>query len=62
MPSVSPDGTTVAFLGYDDSSTYPQNDARRRACPSTGATHRFVSAALDRTFETDGRLRARRCG
>ncbi|MGD9997360.1 MAG: prolyl oligopeptidase family serine peptidase [Ilumatobacteraceae bacterium] len=51
QPSVSPDGTTVAFLGMDDSSTFPQN-IRVGIVPITGGPHRFVSSALDRTFQT----------
>ena len=50
-PSVSPDGTTVAFLGFDDSFTYPQN-VRMGTVPITGGAHTFISTALDRTFET----------
>lgn len=49
--SVSPDGSTVAFLGADDSSTYPQN-LHVGIVPIDGGSHRFVSTALDRTFET----------
>jgi dipeptidyl aminopeptidase/acylaminoacyl peptidase len=50
-PSVSPDGSTVAFLGFDDSFTYPQN-VRMGTVPVTGGAHSFISTALDRTFET----------
>ncbi|MDO8363603.1 MAG: S9 family peptidase [Actinomycetota bacterium] len=56
-PAVSPDGTNVAFLGFDDASTYPQN-ARVGVLPlaagdQPGPTaHRWVSTLLDRTFET----------
>jgi len=50
-PSVSPDGTTVAFLGYDDASTYPQN-VKVGLVPVGGGAHRWVSTALDRSFET----------
>ncbi|MBI5087954.1 MAG: S9 family peptidase [Actinobacteria bacterium] len=49
-PSVSPDGTTVAFLGMDDSSTYPQN-VHVAVVPTAGGPHRFLSRALDRTFQ-----------
>ncbi|MGB8859135.1 MAG: S9 family peptidase [Ilumatobacteraceae bacterium] len=51
LPSVSPDGTRVAFHGFDDSSTYPQN-VRVGVVPTAGGTHSYVSTALDRTFET----------
>ncbi|MCU1361504.1 MAG: hypothetical protein JWN99_2793, partial [Ilumatobacteraceae bacterium] len=51
MPSVSPDGSLVAFLGIDDSSTYPQN-MRIGVVPITGGAHRFITTLLDRTFET----------
>jgi dipeptidyl aminopeptidase/acylaminoacyl peptidase len=55
-PSVSPDGTSVAFIGAGDSSTNPQNlkigvlalDAD--AAPESAI--RWVSAGLDRTFAT----------
>jgi len=48
--SVSPDGASVAFLGADDSSTYPQN-VKVAVAPLAGGTHRWVSQQLDRTFE-----------
>ncbi len=48
-PSVSPDGTLVAFLGADDASTYPQN-IRVGLVPITGGEHRWISTGLDRTF------------
>ena len=50
-PSVSPDGTRVAFLGVDDSSTYPQN-VHVGIIAIDGGPHAFVSRELDRTFET----------
>jgi dipeptidyl aminopeptidase/acylaminoacyl peptidase len=50
MPSVSPDGTTVAFVGIDDSSTYPQN-MKVGIVSIDGGGHRFISTELDRTFE-----------
>jgi dipeptidyl aminopeptidase/acylaminoacyl peptidase len=50
--SVSPDGTTVAFLGFDDPSTYPQNVAVGLLALSAPAeAHRWISRGLDRTFE-----------
>ncbi len=55
-PSVSPDGSLVAFIGSPDSRTYPQN-AQVGILPidATETPHReirWVSAGLDRTFET----------
>lgn len=55
-PSVSPDGTQVAFIGFGDSSTYPQNaKVGILGIDSVGASEseiRWISAGLDRTFET----------
>jgi dipeptidyl aminopeptidase/acylaminoacyl peptidase len=51
MAAVSPFGDDVAFLGADDSSTYPQN-VHVAVIPAKGGEHRFVSRDLDRTFET----------
>ncbi|MEP7113443.1 MAG: S9 family peptidase, partial [Ilumatobacteraceae bacterium] len=50
-PAVSPDGSTVAFGGADDSSTYPQN-VHVGVLPAGGGEHRWLSRELDRTFET----------
>ncbi len=55
-PSVSPDGTEVAFIGTPDPSTYPQN-AKVGILPvdSVAAAHtaiRWISAGFDRPFET----------
>ena len=50
-PSTSPDGTRVAFLGYDDASVYPQN-VRVGVLDLSTRTHRWVSNGFDRTFET----------
>ena len=50
-PSVAPDGATVAFVGHDDASTYPQN-AGIAVAPIAGGPHRWLSKGLDRTFET----------
>ncbi len=55
-PSVSPDGSCVAFIGSPDSRTYPQND-RVGILPidATETPHseiRWASAGLDRPFET----------
>ena len=61
-PSVSPDGTTVAFIGYDDSTTYPQN-CRIGVLPLAGGPHRWVTTSLDRSFETTaGTVRPRWVG
>jgi dipeptidyl aminopeptidase/acylaminoacyl peptidase len=50
LPAVSPDGAHVAFVGFDDPSTYPQN-AKVGVVPTDGtATHRWISEGLDRTF------------
>jgi len=50
-PSVDPTGQTVAFMGFDDASTSPQN-VHIGLVPSTGGAHRWISRRLDRTFET----------
>jgi len=49
MPSVSPDGTRVAFLGHDDPTTFPQN-MHVGVVGLDGGEHRWVSTELDRTF------------
>jgi dipeptidyl aminopeptidase/acylaminoacyl peptidase len=56
-PAVSPDGTRVAFIGYDDMRLYPQNagigvialDPVR--WPVSGDDIVWASAGLDRSFE-----------
>lgn len=50
-PSIDPGGQTVAFMGFDDASTYPQN-VHIGLVPSVGGAHRWISRGLDRTFET----------
>lgn len=50
-PSAAPSGTAIAFLGYDDSSTAPQN-AHVALTDASGTAHRWLSKGLDRTFET----------
>ena len=50
-PSVSLDGSNVAFAGHDDSRTYPQN-VHIAVVPIDGGEHRWLSRQLDRTFET----------
>ena len=54
-PSVSPDGTQVAFLGAADPGVYPQND-RVGILPIDGAQHphsdiRWITDGLDRNFQ-----------
>ena len=48
-PSVSPDGTKIAFLGSDDPLTSPQNEHVGVLQLDT-KKHQWVSRALDRTF------------
>ena len=55
--SVSPDGRSVAFLGIDDTSTYPQN-AKVGVVSIDGGEHRWISEALDRTFTSTAGVRA----
>lgn len=50
-PSVSPDGDHVAFLGADDPDVEPQN-LHVGVLRLAGGDHRWLSRALDRTFET----------
>jgi dipeptidyl aminopeptidase/acylaminoacyl peptidase len=49
LPAVSPDGTRVAFMGFDDTSTFPQN-LRVGVIDVDGGEHRWISSDLDRTF------------
>ena len=55
-PAVAADGT-IALLGYDDSSTDPQN-VKVGVTTLTGGEHRWVSTALDRTFSPTAGTRA----
>jgi dipeptidyl aminopeptidase/acylaminoacyl peptidase len=48
LPCVSPDGETVAFVGFDDPERQPQN-SRIGVVATGGGEHRFVSEPLDRT-------------
>ena len=57
QPSVAPAGDTVAFLGFDDASTYPQN-VHVGLVSIAGGDHRWISRALDRTFETTAGTKA----
>ena len=60
-PSVSPDGTTVAFLGFDDRRTTrrtPQSASSR----STGGAHRWISDGPRPHVRHDRRRRVRRSG
>jgi dipeptidyl aminopeptidase/acylaminoacyl peptidase len=50
-PEVSPNGAHVAFVGVDDSQTYPQN-VHVGVVPAGGGEHRWLSRQLDRTFDT----------
>jgi dipeptidyl aminopeptidase/acylaminoacyl peptidase len=50
-PRVSPDGSNVAFVGADDSTTYPQN-MHVGVLSAAGGQHRWLSRQLDRTFNT----------
>jgi dipeptidyl aminopeptidase/acylaminoacyl peptidase len=49
--SVSPDGSTVAFIGVDDPMVDPQN-AKVGVIAVTGGAHRWLTTELDRTFAT----------
>jgi dipeptidyl aminopeptidase/acylaminoacyl peptidase len=51
-PAAASSGSLVAFLGLDDAATYPQNVHVAVLDHATGGTHRWLSRALDRTFET----------
>jgi dipeptidyl aminopeptidase/acylaminoacyl peptidase len=53
----SPDGTWLAFVGIDDSRTYPQN-GRVGVMRPDGSDRRWISEGLDRTFLTLTGLRA----
>jgi dipeptidyl aminopeptidase/acylaminoacyl peptidase len=61
-PSVSPDGTHVAFIGVGDPSTYPQNDRLgilpidSVETPESGI--RWIAAGFDRTFAPTAGTRA----
>ncbi|MFM7251830.1 MAG: prolyl oligopeptidase family serine peptidase [Ilumatobacteraceae bacterium] len=49
VPAAS--GDQIAFLGSDDPEVYPQN-VKVGLMPAAGGAHRWISDALDRTFET----------
>jgi dipeptidyl aminopeptidase/acylaminoacyl peptidase len=49
LPRPSPEADTIAFLGADDTSTYPQNVHVGLIDPG-GGEHRWISHGLDRTF------------
>ncbi len=49
-PSVSRDGSMVAFVGIDDADSYPRN-MHVGVMAVEGGEHRWVSLALDRTFQ-----------
>jgi dipeptidyl aminopeptidase/acylaminoacyl peptidase len=52
LPSVSPDGSLVAFVGADDPLTYPQNDRVGVVPLDGGADLRWISEGLDRSFNS----------
>jgi dipeptidyl aminopeptidase/acylaminoacyl peptidase len=52
-PALSPDGTRIALLGYDDALTYPQN-VRVGILPLAGGAPEWISLGLDRTFTPTG--------
>jgi dipeptidyl aminopeptidase/acylaminoacyl peptidase len=49
-PSVSPDGSMVAFVGTDDADTHPRN-MHVGIVGIDGGEHRWISLGLDRTFQ-----------
>ncbi len=51
-PSAATNGTRVAFLGLDNPELYPQNVHVALVDTSSDGAHRWLSRALDRTFET----------
>jgi dipeptidyl aminopeptidase/acylaminoacyl peptidase len=53
LPVASLDGTRVAFLGNDDPMVYPQN-VRVGVLDLGSVERRWISTALDRTFEPTG--------
>jgi dipeptidyl aminopeptidase/acylaminoacyl peptidase len=52
-PSVSADGTLIAFCGNDNALLYPQN-VRVGVMNIDGTDRRWISEGLDRTFENGG--------
>ncbi|MGD9701616.1 MAG: alpha/beta fold hydrolase [Acidimicrobiia bacterium] len=53
QPVAAPDGQRLAFLGADDSLVYPQN-VRVGVLDLSSGERRWISTALDRTFEPTG--------
>ncbi len=49
LPSVSPDGSRIAFIGFDDTNTFPQN-MHVGVIDVDGGPHRWISHGLDRNF------------
>lgn len=49
-PSVSPDGTQVAFLGLDNPTLSPQN-GHVAVIPADGGEHRWLTCSIDRTWQ-----------
>jgi dipeptidyl aminopeptidase/acylaminoacyl peptidase len=56
-PSVSPDGSAVAFIGQDDPNVFPKNQ-HIGLVRLAGGEHRWASRVLDRTFDTTVGTRA----
>ncbi len=52
-PSVSPDGSMIAFCGTDNALLYPQN-IKVGVVNLDGSERRWISEGLDRTFENGG--------
>jgi dipeptidyl aminopeptidase/acylaminoacyl peptidase len=57
LPSASPTAGRVAFMGFDDPDTMPQN-AHIGVLDIASGVHTFISTDLDRTFETTAGARA----
>ena len=49
-PAVSPDGSTIAFIGLDNPEEYPQN-LKVGTIPTGGGAHTWLTKELDRNFE-----------
>ena len=51
LPSPSPKGDQLAFMGADNPDTYPQN-VHIGLVPVSGGAHTWLTSTLDRTFDT----------